>query len=73
MAYISCGSCLNALTRGKVPKFSAMNAVNVTMCQDYPPELQDLTLIKEYAIARSHPIDTVLKLRPHGMKDRSVF
>jgi hypothetical protein len=33
------GSCLNALNRGKIPKFSAMNAVNVTMRQDYPPEL----------------------------------
>jgi hypothetical protein len=37
--YQLCGSCLNALNRGKIPKFSAMNAVNVTMCQDYPPEL----------------------------------
>src|SRR6267378_2033232 len=64
-----CGSCLNSLNRGKVPKFSAMNAVNVTMCQDYPSELQDLTLIEEYAIARSHPIGTVLKLKPNGMKN----
>jgi hypothetical protein len=64
-----CGSCLNSLNRGKVPKFSAMNAVNVTMCQDYPSELQDLTLIEEYAIARSHPIGTILKLKPNGVKN----
>jgi uncharacterized protein DUF6570 len=71
--YQLCGSCLNALNRGRVPKFSAMNAVNVTMCQDYPPELQDLTLIEEYAIARSHPIGTVLKLKPDGMKNPTAY
>ena len=39
-------SYFNALNSGKVPKFSAMNEVNVTMCQDYPAELEDLTLIE---------------------------
>jgi len=67
--YQLCGACFNALNRGKAPKFSAMNAVNVTMCQEYPSELQDLTLIEEYAVARSHPIGTVLKLKPNGMKN----
>ena len=71
--YQLCGSCLNALNRGKIPKFSAMNAVNATMCQDYPPELQDLTLVEEYAIARSHPIGTVLKLKPNGMKNPTAY
>ena len=40
---------------GQNPKFSALNGVNVTMCQRYHSELEDLTL--EYVIARSHPID----------------
>jgi hypothetical protein len=49
-------SCFKALHRGQIPKFSALNDVNATMCQHYPPELEDPTLTEEYAIARSHPI-----------------
>jgi hypothetical protein len=56
--YQLCGSCFDTLKKGKIPKFSAMNGVNVTTCQDYPPELEHLTLTEEYAIARSHPIGT---------------
>jgi uncharacterized protein DUF6570 len=56
-------SRFNALNRGKLPKFSAMNAVNITFCQDYPTELEDLSLTEEYAIARSHPIGIILKLK----------
>ena len=37
-SYQFCQPCLNALDGGRIPKFSAMNAVNVTMCQDYPAE-----------------------------------
>jgi hypothetical protein len=39
------------------------------MCQHYPAELEDLTLMEEYAIARSHPIGTILKLRPNGVRN----
>jgi hypothetical protein len=50
-----------------MPKFSATNAVNVTMCQRHPAELEDLTLIEEYAVARSHPIAAIPKLKPRTM------
>jgi hypothetical protein len=71
--YQLCGSCYGTLKKGKPPKFSAMNGVNVTMCQDYPPELEDLTLTEEYAIARSHPIGTVLKLKPNGLSHSAAY
>jgi hypothetical protein len=65
--YRLCQECVNALNRRALPKFSALNAMNVTLCQEYPSELEDLTLTEEYAIARSHPIGTILKLRPAGL------
>jgi hypothetical protein len=72
-AYRLCQTCFDALDKGKIPKFSAMNAVNVTMCQRYPAELEDLTLIEEYAIARSHPIAAILKLKPNGMQNPTAY
>ena len=72
-SYQFCQPCLNALDRGRIPKFSAMNAVNVTMCQDYPAELEDLTLTEEYAIARCHPIGAILKLKPNGLRNPTAY
>src|SRR5882762_10255811 len=45
--YRLCQECVNALNG------TALNAMNVTLCQEYPSELEDLTLTEEYAIARS--------------------
>jgi hypothetical protein len=61
-----CPGCNAALLRGSAPKFSAMNKINVTLCQNYPEALTDLTLTEEYLIAKSHPVGVVLKLRPSG-------
>ncbi|EPS29066.1 hypothetical protein PDE_04014 [Penicillium oxalicum 114-2] len=61
-----CSTCHSALLRGSVPKFSAENLVNVTLCQHYPDALKDLTLTEEYLIAKSHPVGVVVKLRPGG-------
>jgi hypothetical protein len=61
-----CRTCHGAVSRGKIPKFSALNLVNVTTCQDYPSALEDLTAIEECLIAKSHPVGTILKLRPGG-------
>jgi hypothetical protein len=72
-SYRFCKSCFNALNRGKIPKFSALNALNVTMCQHYPAELEDLTLMEEYAIARSHPIGAILKLKPNGVRNPTAY
>lgn len=61
-----CSLCHAALLRGSVPKFSAKNNVNVTLCQHYPDALKDLTLTEEYLVAKSHPVGVVVKLRPGG-------
>ena len=65
--YRFCQECVSALNRRGSPKFSALNAMNVSFCQEYPSELEDLTLTEEYVIARSHPIGTILKLKPNGL------
>ena len=36
-------------------------------------ELEDLTLMEEYAIARSHPIGTILKLKPNGLRNPTAY
>jgi hypothetical protein len=59
-----CSSYHGALACAAIPKFSARNLVNVTLCQNYPPPLEDLTLTEEYTIARCHPLGLILKLRP---------
>jgi hypothetical protein len=56
-----------------IPKFSALNAVNVTMCQNYPAELEDLTLMEEYTVARCHPIGAILKLKPNGIMNQAAY
>ncbi|KAJ5370017.1 uncharacterized protein N7496_006109 [Penicillium cataractarum] len=61
-----CSPCHRALGRAAIPKFSAKNLVNVTLCQNYPSPLEDLTLTEEYAIARCHPLGLIVKLRPGG-------
>src|SRR5271170_5099024 len=72
-SYQVCKACFNALNGRRIPKFSALNAVNVTMCQHYPQELEDLTLMEEYTIARSHPIGTILKLKPNGVRNPTAY
>lgn len=42
-----CTACHSAVSRGNIPKFSALNLVNVTTCQDYPSALENLTAIEE--------------------------
>jgi len=61
-----CSLCHSAIKRNTVPKFSAENFVNVTMCQHYPAALDNLTPIEECLIAKCHPNGKVLKLRPNG-------
>lgn len=61
-----CSICLSSLSRQTIPKFSAANLVNITLCQSYPSILQDLTPVEECLIAKCHPVGIVLKLRPGG-------
>lgn len=63
-----CSSCYRALGRGTIPKLSAKNLVNVTLCQDYPSALDGLTLTEEYMITRCHPVGLIVKLRPGGRR-----
>jgi hypothetical protein len=61
-----CRYCYTAVSSWKIPKFSATNFVNITMCQSYPSALEDLTAVEECLIAKCHPVGTILKLRPGG-------
>lgn len=61
-----CLTCLKSLSQNFVPRFSALNRVNMTMCQNYPSALEGLTPVEECLIARSHPLGIIVKLRPGG-------
>jgi hypothetical protein len=64
--YLFCYACFTAIRQRKPPKYSALNGVNVSFCQDYPVTLLGLTLTEECLIARGHPIASIVKLRPQG-------
>ena len=61
-----CSTCYGSLIYFRIPKFSCENRINVTLCQDYPSVLNDLTHAEECLIARCHPVGVILKLRPGG-------
>ena len=65
--HLFCHGCFTAIKQRKPPKYSALNGVNVSLCQNYPAAHQDLTLTEECLIARGHPIASIVKLRPHGV------
>ena len=71
--YLFCRACFTAISRRRPPKFSALNAVNVSFCQSYPAALQGLTLTEECLVARGHPIASIVKLRPHGTSYHRVL
>ena len=71
--YQFCRPCFKAIERRCPPKYSALNAVNVSFCQDYPHVLQDLTLTEERLIARSHPVASILKLRPNNTYNPAAY
>jgi hypothetical protein len=68
-----CTACHSEISRSKVPKFSAKNLVNVTTCQDYPSDLEDLSAIEECPIAKCHPVGTIIKLRPGGCSSSITY
>lgn len=59
-----CLSCLKSLSQNALPRFSALNCVNMTLCQNYPSVLDDLTPVEECLIAKCHPLGIIIKLRP---------
>jgi hypothetical protein len=61
-----CLPCLKSLSQNTLPRFSALNRVNMTLCQNYPSVLEDLTPIEECLIAKCHPLGVIIKLRPGG-------
>ncbi|KAN0069377.1 hypothetical protein V8E54_012392 [Elaphomyces granulatus] len=68
-----CKLCHSDILRSKIPKFSALNSVNVVMCHDYPAVLKNLTLVEECVIARRHPVGSILKLRPGNRRSPSNY
>jgi hypothetical protein len=53
--------CYNDILKYRISKFSAFNMIT---CHRYPAELEDLTFVEECVLARRHPIEAILKLRP---------
>ena len=47
-----------------VPKFSANNLIHITLFQQYPTALEDLTLTKECLIEKYYSVEVVVKLQP---------
>lgn len=67
--YRFCHTCFQAISlnkEGAPPKFSARNGCNDTMCDQFPFELENLSVAEEYLIARSRPLGIILKLKPKG-------
>ena len=68
-----CTACHGSVSRGNIPKFSGLNLVSVTTCQDYPSALEDLTTVEECLIAKCHPVGTILKLRPGDRSSPTTY
>jgi len=71
--WLFCSTCYTRTLQGKISKFSALNSMNVVMCENYPTVLKDLTLVEECVIARRHPIGRILKLRPGNRRSPSNY
>ena len=64
-----CSGCLRSIRSSgtdSVPKFSATNDINTTLCQHYPECLKDLTLIEQFFISRAQLIGYVLRISQKG-------
>jgi hypothetical protein len=57
-----CSPCKNAISRGKLPRFSL---ANLNVLGNVPPELSNLTLIEELIVARCRAKMCVVKLQDH--------
>jgi hypothetical protein len=68
-----CFPCLKSLSQNALPKFSALNRVNVTLCQNYPSVLENLTPVEECLVAKCHPLGVIIKLRPGGHTSPSNY
>ncbi|EED14505.1 hypothetical protein TSTA_107130 [Talaromyces stipitatus ATCC 10500] len=71
--YWFCTSCYNAIQRDVPPKYSALNDVDVTFCQQYPEALEGLTLTEELLISRCRPIASIVKLRPNAVRSPVAY
>jgi hypothetical protein len=61
-----CLPCLKSLSQNTLPKFSVLNRVKMTLCQNYPAVLENLTPVEECPIAKCHPLGVIIRLRPGG-------
>jgi hypothetical protein len=71
--YTFCTACYKNIDMKRPPKFSGLNNVNVTLCQELPTILSTLTIAEECLIARCHPIGSILKLRPDGKANAAAY
>ncbi len=60
-----CKQCITSLRNGRCPKYGSTNKLSRAGCQLYPPAFDGLSMAEEAAIARAHPVTSILKLRPN--------
>ncbi len=68
-----CLTCSRSLSLGNRPKFGILNGLPRVDCQSYPPALADLSMAEEAAITRTHPVVSILKLRPSGVFNPATY
>lgn len=67
-----CINCSKSLRRNKRPKYGRNNALPNISCQAFPSALEGLSMAEEAAIARAHPVVSILKLSPNGAFNLAV-
>ncbi len=57
-------TCYGMIVEKQKPKFGSGNCINVLSYQKYPNVLSDLTPVKKAFITCTHPVMSIIKLRP---------
>ncbi len=68
-----CPTCCRSLLHGNRPKFRILNSLLYIECQSYLSVLADFFLVEEAAIARTHPVMSILKLRLSGAFNPATY
>ena len=62
----ACPHSIHASSCDSIPKFSASNDINTTLCQHYPDCLKDLALVEQFFISSAELIGYTLRVSQKG-------
>lgn len=68
-----CQKYIRSLSHAERPKFGCGNGLPKIYYQSYPAALEGLSIAKEAAIARAHPVVSILKLKPSGAFNPAAY